>query len=297
MLLIQLWYLMKSQPSWFLVLFQLIMEPILFSQVTNLACNLFSTVCTVDNMPVPASFTSENVKIRTYFIHTSLKIPKTNCQASSPTPTWKQWKRSIYLQKLFGVLWEWHCILNAECLWPCNGDCSPMSGLRVLCPSVWPHQRPTGNDMTPWRQAGRTAAHTRTPPVLMSLTSSVCAGRPSDEDGPAYACECRESVNQSPRWPVPRRGLHTLLSLLKHTYTHTRMLNSTASVWTLRRGETKPSGSKQKCVSVPLSAGEQRIPLKKAWHLKKPGLALTRLNPAEKEWLFQSARFVFLPAP
>lgn len=242
MLLIQLWYLMKSQPSWFLFLFQLIVEPILFSQVTHLSCNLSSTVCAVDNMPAPVSFTqtdtSENVKIWTYFRHKSLKIPKTNCQASSPTPTWKQWKRSIYLQKLFGVLWEWHCILNAECLWPCNGDCSPMSGLRVLCPSVWALQRPTGNDMTPWRQAGRTAAHTRTASVLMSLTSSVCAGRPSDGDGPAYACECRESVNQSPRWPIPRRGLHTLLSLFTNTrtHTHTHMLNSTASVWTLRRG-------------------------------------------------------------
>lgn len=78
-----------------------------------------------------------------------------------------------------------------------------------------------GNDMTPWRQAGCTAAHTRTLPVLMSLTSSVHAGRPSDGDGPAYACECRESVNQSPRWPVPRRGLHTLLSLFTNTRTHT----------------------------------------------------------------------------
>lgn len=175
---------------------------------------------------------------------------------------------------------------------PCRawGSSAPVCGLfRGLQEITWPPgvRRPA-------------LRHTHAqPPVLMSLTLCVHAGRPSDGDGQAHARECRKSVNQSPRWPAPRRGLHTLLSPFTNTrtHTHTRTLNSTASVWTLRRGEAWWLGAKQKCVSVPLSAGEQRIPLKKAWRLRKPGLALTRLNPAEKEWLFQSTRFVFLPAP
>lgn len=124
------------------------------------------------------SFTLQTVKKYALLdLHTSLNVPKTNCQVSvHQLRRQHSWKQSIYLQKLFGVLWEWHCILNAECLWPCNGVCSPMSGLRVLCPSVWALQWPTGNDMTPWRQPARTAAHTRTT-ACTNVINLVCSCR------------------------------------------------------------------------------------------------------------------------
>lgn len=130
---------------------------------------------------------------------------------------------------------------------PCRawGSSAPVCGLfRVLQEMTW----------SPGvRQPALRHTHAQ-PPVLMSLTLCVHAGRPSDGDGQVHARECRESVNQSPRWPAPRRGLHTLLSPFTNTRTHThaRLIALTLCEPSAggRRGDWGPNRSVSLCLCL-----------------------------------------------
>lgn len=153
---------------------------------------------------------------------TSLNIPKTNYHANvHPLRTQPSWKGSIYFQKLFVALWEWHCVLNPKCLWPCDGVYSPMSGSGVLGPSVWALRGPAGNDMTPWRQAAHTAG-THTHAARANVINLACACRTAFwRRRPMHAHECKESVKQKSQMArAEHRPAHTPQALRKHAYVH-----------------------------------------------------------------------------